>query len=105
MGAWDATSFGNDTANDWAYGLAKRHNLSYIDSTFQRILSAGEDYIDGSDAEEAIAAAGFSHGCSEDEDWRSIQETLHLVSIPGMRDSIRRGMAEPLDRSSTNPGW
>src|SRR5258706_6920630 len=27
-----------------------------------------------------------------EEDWRSIQETLYLVSIPGMRDSIRRGM-------------
>lgn len=40
-----------------------------------------------------------------EEDWRSIQETLHLVSLPGMRDSIRQGMAEPLDQSSTNPGW
>ena len=40
-----------------------------------------------------------------EEDWRSIQETLHLVSIPGMRDSIRKGMAEPLDQSSTHPGW
>ena len=40
-----------------------------------------------------------------EEDWRSIQETLHLVSIPGMRDSIRKGMAEPLDKSSTQPGW
>jgi len=30
-------------------------------------------------------------------DWRAIQETLHLVSIPGMRDSIREGMAEPID--------
>lgn len=40
-----------------------------------------------------------------EEDWRSIQETLHLVSIPGMRDSIREGLAEPLDQSSTDPGW
>ena len=38
-------------------------------------------------------------------DWRSIQETLYLVSIPGMRDSIRKGMAEPLARSSNKPGW
>lgn len=29
-------------------------------------------------------------------DWRAIQETLYLVSIPGMRDSIREGMAEPI---------
>lgn len=40
-----------------------------------------------------------------EEDWRSIQETLYLVSIPGMRDSMRKGMAEPLDKASTDPGW
>ena len=40
-----------------------------------------------------------------EEDWRAIQETLFLVSIPGMRDSIRKGMAEPLGKSSTKPGW
>ena len=40
-----------------------------------------------------------------EEDWRSIQETLHLLSIPGMRESIRKGMAEPLDKASTKPGW
>jgi hypothetical protein len=26
-----------------------------------------------------------------EDDWRAIQETLHLVSIPGMRESILRG--------------
>jgi antitoxin YefM len=40
-----------------------------------------------------------------EDDWRSIQETLYLLSIPGMRDSIRKGMAEPLGKSSTKPGW
>jgi antitoxin YefM len=29
-------------------------------------------------------------------DWRAIQETLYLVSISGMRDSIRAGMAETI---------
>ena len=40
-----------------------------------------------------------------EHDWRSIQETLYLVSIPGLRDSIRKGMAEPLAKASTEPGW
>jgi len=40
-----------------------------------------------------------------EDDWRSIQETLYLLSIPGMRDSIRKGMAEPLSKTSTKPGW
>jgi len=40
-----------------------------------------------------------------EEDWRSIQETLHLVSIPGMRDSIREGIETPVNECSEEPGW
>ncbi len=40
-----------------------------------------------------------------EDDWRSIQETLHLLSIPGMRESIREGMNEPIDECSEEPGW
>ncbi|MEN6325239.1 MAG: type II toxin-antitoxin system Phd/YefM family antitoxin [Syntrophomonas sp.] len=32
-----------------------------------------------------------------EEDWRSIQETLYLCSIPGMRDKIIKGIATPLE--------
>ncbi len=35
-----------------------------------------------------------------ESDWRAIQETLYLVSIPGMRESIIEGMAEPVDACS-----
>lgn len=40
-----------------------------------------------------------------EEDWRAIQETLHLLSVPGMRESILAGMAEPLADSADSPGW
>ena len=40
-----------------------------------------------------------------EDDWRAIQETLHLISIPGMRESILEGMAEPIDDLSEEPGW
>jgi len=40
-----------------------------------------------------------------EDDWRAIQETLHLLSIPGMRESIREGMAEPIDECAEEPGW
>lgn len=40
-----------------------------------------------------------------EEDWRSIQETLHLLSVPGMRESILEGMATPLDDCSESPDW
>lgn len=40
-----------------------------------------------------------------EEDWNAIQETLYLLSIPGMRESIREGLATPLKETSTEPGW
>ena len=39
------------------------------------------------------------------DDWRAIEETLHLVSIPGMRESILEGMATAPAELSTEPGW
>ena len=39
------------------------------------------------------------------EDWAAIQETLHLLSVPGMRESIRKGMAESLSTSSRELKW
>ncbi len=38
-------------------------------------------------------------------DWCAIQETLHLLSIPGMRESILEGMATAPAELSTEPGW
>lgn len=39
------------------------------------------------------------------EDWDAVQETLFLLSVPGMRESIRAGMAEPLEDSSEELSW
>ena len=39
------------------------------------------------------------------EDWQAIQETLYLLSVPGMRESIKKGMAEPLGKSVKELGW
>lgn len=38
-------------------------------------------------------------------DWRAIQETLYLLSIPGMRESIREGLVTPIDECAEEPGW
>ncbi|MDO5562495.1 MAG: type II toxin-antitoxin system Phd/YefM family antitoxin [Synergistaceae bacterium] len=32
-----------------------------------------------------------------ESDWNAIQETLHLMSVPGMAASIKEGMETPLD--------
>ena len=40
-----------------------------------------------------------------EEDWNAINETLYLVSIPGMRESIREAMAAELDQCSKDLDW
>jgi antitoxin YefM len=40
-----------------------------------------------------------------EEDWRAIQETLYLTSIPGMRESIKEGLETPLEDTGEEPGW
>jgi prevent-host-death family protein len=40
-----------------------------------------------------------------EDDWRAVQETLFLVSIPGMRDSIVEGMATPAAELADELGW
>ena len=39
------------------------------------------------------------------DDWRGIQETLYLQSIPGMKESIIEGMNTPIEECSEDPGW
>ena len=40
-----------------------------------------------------------------EEDWRSVQETLYLLSIPGMRESIREGLATPIEDCTEGIDW
>ena len=39
------------------------------------------------------------------DDWRAIQETISLSSIPGMAQSIRDGMAEPVENLASELRW
>ena len=39
------------------------------------------------------------------EDYRSIQETLYLMSIPGMRKSILEGRLEKIEDCTTELPW
>ena len=40
-----------------------------------------------------------------EEDWRSIQETIFLLNIPGMRESIREGLATPIEDCTEDIEW
>ena len=40
-----------------------------------------------------------------EEDWNAIAETLYLLSVPGMRESIQEGMATPLAACARELDW
>jgi prevent-host-death family protein len=40
-----------------------------------------------------------------EDDWRAIEETLYLLSVPGLRESVRKGMRLPVSRCSKDAGW
>jgi len=40
-----------------------------------------------------------------EEDWRAIQETLYLASIPEMRESIREGLKTPVEECEEELDW
>jgi antitoxin YefM len=40
-----------------------------------------------------------------EEDWRSISETIYLLSIPGMRESIVDGMNTPVEELDDEIKW
>jgi prevent-host-death family protein len=40
-----------------------------------------------------------------EEDWAAIQETLYLLSIPGMRESIKKGMETPAGKLTRKLDW
>ncbi len=40
-----------------------------------------------------------------EDDWRSIQETMYLLSISGMRESIREGLATPIEDCKERIDW
>lgn len=40
-----------------------------------------------------------------EKDWRAIQETLYLLSMPRMRESIRKGLKTPIKKCADKPGW
>ncbi len=40
-----------------------------------------------------------------EDDWNSVKETLHLLSVPGMRESIKQGMGESIEECSEELTW
>lgn len=56
---------------------------------------------------EAITISGKRNNAVlvAESDWNAIQETLYLLSVPGMRESIKAGMATDIDACSGELEW
>ncbi len=62
---------------------------------------------DVAESHEPIQIAGKRNSVVlvSEEDWRAIQETIYLSSIPGMRASIRKGLKTPVERCKRELKW
>ncbi|MCH7820031.1 type II toxin-antitoxin system Phd/YefM family antitoxin [Candidatus Marinimicrobia bacterium MT.SAG.2] len=63
--------------------------------------------IETSESHEPIQITGKKSNAIlvSEEDWRSIQETLHLLSIPGMRESIIEGLNADVETDARELDW
>jgi prevent-host-death family protein len=62
---------------------------------------------DVAESHDPVQIVGKRHSAvliSED-DWRAIQETLYLTSIPGMRESIQEGIKSPVEECDEALEW
>ncbi|MDT3779744.1 type II toxin-antitoxin system Phd/YefM family antitoxin [Nitrospira sp. MA-1] len=62
---------------------------------------------DIADSHEPIQIAGKRNSAVlvSEEDWRAIQETLYLTSVPGMRESIAKGLKTPVAKCKPDLDW
>ncbi len=63
-----------------------------------------DETIDTSEPIQITGKRGNAVLISE-SDWRSINETLYLLSIPGMRESIVKGLNTPVDNCAEELDW
>ncbi|MGG6264874.1 type II toxin-antitoxin system Phd/YefM family antitoxin [Leptolyngbya sp. AN03gr2] len=67
-----------------------------------------QDLIDAvSQSHQPIVIAGQSSNAVllSEADWTAVQETLYLLSVPGMRESIREGLATPIEECDRELEW
>lgn len=62
---------------------------------------------DVSNSHEPIQITGKRHTAVliAESDWKAVQETLYLSSIPGMAESIKAGLAEPVKNCDSELDW
>lgn len=76
-------------------------NASEARANFYRLLD------EAAETHKPVRIAGKRNSAVlvSEEDWNAIQETLYLLSIPDMRESIRQGMKTPAKELSRELRW
>jgi hypothetical protein len=108
MGAWSHEPFGNDTANDWAYGLEEQNDFSLVAQAILSVLDNGSDYLDSDVATEAIAAAevlakSLGRGTQTDAYTENVDTWLKSITVkpsPELRAQTRDALARILEPNS-----
>lgn len=85
MGAWSHEPFGNDDANDWAYGLEEVNDLSLVEDALDRALE-DEEYLEAPEASEAVAAVEvlaklLGKGTQKDSYTKQVDEWVKSVAV------------------------
>ena len=79
----------------------KQVQLKDVQEKYEQIL---EDAMVSGEPVEILKETGNAILVSE-EVWRGMTETLNLMSVPGMRESICSGMCEPITHTTTALDW
>lgn len=79
----------------------KQVQLKDVQENFEQIF---EDVLVSGEPVEILKETGSAILVSE-EVWRGMLETLNLVSIPGVRETVHSGMREPIANTKTGLGW
>lgn len=70
----------------------------------KRLYSLVDDVAESHDPIQIVGKRNSAVLLSE-EDWRAVQETLYLSSMPGMRESIRKGLKTPVKECEEELDW
>jgi antitoxin YefM len=70
----------------------------------KRLYTLVDDVAESHDPIKIVGKRNSAVLLSE-EDWRAIQETLYLTSIPKMRKSIRKGLNTPVEECEEELDW
>lgn len=92
-------------AYDISY-VKENHSMTTLTATEarKRLYSLVDEVKESHEPIQIVGKRSSAVLISED-DWRAIQETLYLTSVPGMRESIQEGLETPVEKCDEDVDW